>query len=122
MEHHEASYDKLKVYLENVAINIQHLINIHFSDMMAIFYKVFKGFKLLHQEFGSFTPDPRMIGFNEKAEVKVWANVKYSKSRPQASYQMMDEENMVHALIEIFNSKVDIGSIPIDSHKNPFKF
>lgn len=32
--------------------------------MMPIFYKVFKGFKILYQEFGSFAPDPRMIGFN----------------------------------------------------------
>jgi hypothetical protein len=54
--------------------------------MMAIFYKVFKGFKILYEQFGSFTPDPRMIGFVETAEVKVWCNAKYSKSRPISTY------------------------------------
>lgn len=35
-------------------------------------------------------PDPRMIGFNELAEVKIWAHDKYSKSKPKISYDMMD--------------------------------
>lgn len=29
---------------------------------------------------------------------------------------------MVNALIEIFSSKIDIGSLPIDSHRRKFDF
>lgn len=67
--------------------------------MMAIFHKVFKAFKILFQEYGSFAPDPRMIGFNEKAEVKVWGHTKYSKAKPHVSYQMYDEAKMIESLI-----------------------
>lgn len=50
---------------------------------MAIFHKVFKGFKHLYENFGCFDVDPRMIGFNEQAEVKVWCNIKYSRPIPK---------------------------------------
>ena len=76
--------------MEYIIFNLQQFINVHYSDLMPIFYKVFKGFKVLYEEYGAFAPDPRMIGFNEEAEVKVWAHIKYSKSKPQVSYQMYD--------------------------------
>lgn len=59
----DVQYIKLKVYAEHIVFNLQQLTHVHFYDMMAIFHKVFKGFKTLYQQFGSFTPDPRMIGF-----------------------------------------------------------
>ena len=85
-----------------------------------IFHKVFRGFKILQQHYGCFVPDPRMIGFNEEAQVKIWANVKYSKSQPKPPYQIIDEAGMVTSLTEIFMSKVDINTLPIDSHRRKF--
>lgn len=58
-------YLKAKVYVEEIVLNLQQLVNLHFYDMMAIFHKVFMGFKILFDHYGPFSPDPRMIGFNE---------------------------------------------------------
>jgi hypothetical protein len=59
----QSEYTKLKVYVDHIVVNLQQLTHIHYSDMMAIFHRMLKGFKLLFTEFGSFIPDPRMVGF-----------------------------------------------------------
>ena len=74
-----------------MVLNLQQLQNFHFLDMMSIFHKVFKGFKVLYENYGPFEPDPRMICFNEEAVVKVWSNVKYSKPKPKVTYRMLNE-------------------------------
>lgn len=33
---------------------------------------------------------------------------------------MYDEQKMIESLIEIFSNKVDIGTIPMDSHRRKF--
>lgn len=45
----QKEYKKVRVYVEYIKANLQQFINVHFSDLMPIFHKAFKGFKALHK-------------------------------------------------------------------------
>lgn len=107
---------KLFVYIEQITVNLEQVMAVHFNHMIKILYFALKGFKILFEKFGYFDIETSMIGVNDIGQLKVWMNKKYNQYVPKSTYSYLKpteaEIKMVSSLKDVFKCKTNKFTIP----------
>ena len=75
---------------------------------------VLKGFSILYERFGYFTPSAKSIFFNKKNEAKIWLNedlrVTSNRQNKNNSKSLMMENNFLRETVKIFDTLRDFSN------------